>query len=199
MKTLPKYRNRLLEAIVYFSGSVKHPTKMVMYKMLAMLDYRHYRDTGLPVTDLEYETWQMGDVPAAFHREITRGNDIILPDFLAEAINVSKEEFELMDGKRTVEFGFRPKRGRKFNPKVFTPRQRKILDEVVDIFKEVPAWLASQASHEPNTPWSRAVKAEGYNKRIDYAKYADLDKSIDIEIAKEKLKEMRAHIDNYGQ
>jgi hypothetical protein len=198
VRTLPKYQKRLKEALVYFSGSVEHPTKIVMYKMLATLDYRHYAKTGLPVTSLEYETWDMGDVPAEFHREITKGRDTVLPDYLKDSLNISKVSFELENGEEGVEFGFSPKRGRVFNPMVFTPRQLKILSDVVDIFKEVPAWMASQASHERGTPWYRAMKADGKGKPIDLAKYADLDNSVNFELAKEKLREMRAFVDNYG-
>jgi hypothetical protein len=199
MKTLPKYKKRLLEALVYFSGSVQHPTKIVMYKMLAQLDYRHYNQTGLPVTDLEYESWDMGDVPAEFHREITQGNDVILPEFMNEALAVSKVQYEKEDGKIVTEFGFRPRKGRKPNLKVFSRRQQDILQEVVDIYLNVPAWMASKASHEPNTPWKRTVIAEGMNRKIDLIKYADLDKSINLEVAKEKLEEMKALIQNYGE
>lgn len=172
---------------------------MMMYKMLAKFDYLHYEETGLPATSLEYESWEKGDVPAEFHREITKGEDVILPEYMQDSLSVSKEIFTLPDGKRGVEFGFHPKRGRTPNLKVFTPRQQRILKKVIDMFKEAPAWMASEASHEPNTPWSRTVKAEGRNKKIDLIKYADLDKSINLELAKEKIEEMKALVANYGE
>ncbi|MFZ1976914.1 MAG: type II toxin-antitoxin system antitoxin SocA domain-containing protein [Bacteroidota bacterium] len=199
MKTLTKYKRVLLEALIYFSSSVKYPTKMMMYKMLAQFDYRHYKETGLPATSLEYETWERGDVPTEFHKEISIGDDVVLPDFMRGSLNVSKETFENEDGKICKEFGFHPAKGRKPNLKVFTPRQQKILKEVVDIYQNVPAWMASKASHEPNTPWKRTMNTEGLNKPIDLIKYADLDKSIDLELTKDKLIEMRALISNYGE
>lgn len=199
MRTLLKYKKLLLEALVYFSGSVKNPTKMMMYKMLAQLDYRHYKETGLPVTSLEYETWIFGDVPAEFHKEITRGDDVILPDFMNESLKVSKETFEMANGKMGKEFTFRPAKGRVPNLKIFSPRQQKILKEVVDIYRDAPATMASKASHERNTPWFRTKESEGMNKKIDLTKYADLDNSINLELAKEKIREMKALIFNYGE
>jgi uncharacterized phage-associated protein len=196
MKTLPKYRNRLLEALIYFSGNVKHPTKMMMYKMLAELDFRHFTKAGIPVTDLEYETWEMGPVPAKLHREITIEDDVVLPPEFKDSLVVSKDIFEGKNGKPMKEFAFHPKR--KPNLKTFSQVQRDILQEVIDIYKEVPAWMASEASHERNTPWYRAKIALGFYKIINYIDFVDLKAKFDKETAREKISEMKAYIDNYG-
>ena len=196
MKTLPKYKKILLEALIYFSSSVQHPTKVMLYKMLAQFDYRHYKATGMPATGLEYETWEMGDVPAEFHKEITRGNDVVLPDFMKDALYVTKEIFEKVDGTQGKEFTFKSRRKPNFD--VFTPRQITILNEVIDIFKECPAWMASVASHERNTPWYRTKISKGMNEKIDLIESADLLETINLDVAREKIQEMRALIHNYG-
>ncbi len=191
------YRQRIIEAIVYFSNKVKKPNKTVIYKMLATLDFRHFAKTGFPVTELEYEAYKRGPVPAKLHKEITVGKDVILPKDFAEALICMKSEYGKTDGSIGTEFIFRPKR--KPNLEIFTPRQIDIMQEVVDIYLEANARMASDASHEKNTPWYITVKLMGKEgELIDMVETIKLEKPIAKEIIRKKLEEKMAMVYNYA-
>ena len=76
-----KYRQILLEAILFFTqkGKIKYPSKTMIYKLLAEVDFRHFQETGQKVTNLKYLAYPYGPVPAEFNNEITCDKEIIVP------------------------------------------------------------------------------------------------------------------------
>lgn len=192
-----KYRQKLLEAIVFFSqrGKIRNSSKMMMFKLLAELDFRHFGETGLPVTNLKHHTYPKGPVADNLFKEITENKELILPLDFESSLIVEKTQFENKFGKKFEGFKYIAKR--KPNLKIFTPRQIKILEEVAIIYKSATATEASEASHEPNTSWSKAMKDKGEGAVIDYIKYGNLKKPMTLELAKEMLKEREAMIYNY--
>jgi uncharacterized phage-associated protein len=192
-------RERLREAIVYFSKYLKYPTITMMYKVLASLDFEHFKETGLPVTNLVYQAWKRGPVPYEFDKEISdRKNDcVLIPDDFASALKCIKEEWETENGQKRKSLKFHAKR--KPNLEVFTSRQIKILEKILFIYKNETPSTASKASHEKDTPWYKNIKKKG--KQGEIIKYLDLldDKSkITKEEAIEMVRELSAFQLNYG-
>lgn len=193
-----KYRQKILEAMVFFSqkGKIRNPSKMMMFKLLAEMDFRHFQETGLPTTNLQHNAYPKGPVADSFFKEITKDSDLILPSDFESSLIIEKTKFESEDGKIYEGFKYIPKR--KPNLKVFTPRQIKILDQVALIYKTSTATEASKASHEPNTAWTKTVKAKGIGAIINPIEVVPLKKPITIDLAKERIRERNALIANYG-
>src|ERR1700732_4509384 len=63
-------REKLVEAVLFFSQNVKKLGKVKLFKLLYFLDFEHYRDTGRSVTGMEYVAWKMGPVPSTLHDEL---------------------------------------------------------------------------------------------------------------------------------
>jgi len=193
-------RQRLIEALVFFGQTVKYPSKMMIYKLLAEVDFRHFKATGVPVTHLQYEAWKRGPVPSELHREISAPKeDIVLPVDMASALSIEKVDCGTADdGSKKIMFLFHPKR--KANLKVFSPRQQEILRQVVEIYKTATPTEASRASHEPGTPWAETV---GRHRRegdiIDYLDFIEKSTPVSKEEAREMIDELRAFDKNYGE
>lgn len=183
--------------MVYFSKKVHKPTKTMMYKLLAELDFRHFKQTGIPVTNLEYEAWKWGPVPRSLNEEITDKGDVILPPDLAEALDCAKTDWETFGGKKGIEFLFKAKRQPDLS--VFTPRQKRILEELAFIYSNATAMMASKASHEVDMPWTKTVKEKGEGAVIDYLDQLDKNSPVDREDAQERMKEIKAFHETYGQ
>jgi len=161
MKTQTKYRRKILEAILFFSSSngVNNPSKMMMYKLLAEMDFRHFQETGLFVTDLKYKAYPFGPVPESLQNEITDGKNLVLPEDFKGALTVQDTEFEDEKGKKYSGFKYISKR--RPNLKIFSPREQRIMGQVAEIYKYSSATEASIASHEPGKPWTKTVKLHG--------------------------------------
>jgi len=188
-------RAKIIEAIVYFSKNLKNPSKMMIYKVLAELDYRHFQQTGMPVTYLKFFAWEKGPVPQAFDREITdRENKTIdVPDDFKASLYIDEIIWTNNKGKTLLW-----KAKKKPNLDIFTPRQKRLLEEVAFIYKNTTATDASKASHEKDTPWKKTNDLFGEEGHlIDFFKILPKGIKIDDEEIKEKTEEILAFMHNF--
>jgi hypothetical protein len=63
-------REKLINAILFFVEHTLHTGKTKLFKLLYLLDFEHYRETGRSVTGLSYYAWKLGPVPVALDEEI---------------------------------------------------------------------------------------------------------------------------------
>lgn len=56
-------RTKLIHAIIYFATHTRCCGKVKLFKLLYLLDFSHFRETGRSVTGLEYRAWKLGPVP----------------------------------------------------------------------------------------------------------------------------------------
>ncbi len=192
-------RKKILEAIVFFTQKkkLKNPSKTMIYKLLAEIDFRHFAETGLPITNLKYEAFKKGPVPRSFHNEITKGKELVFPEDFQDSFDV--QSFDFINEKGEKSKGFNIVARRSPDLKIFSPRQIRIMEEVAEIYKTATAKDASKGSHEPGKPWSIAVQKRGEGSIIDLLDDVQLYKSVTKELASEKLKEKEAMIYNYGE
>jgi uncharacterized phage-associated protein len=195
---------RVIEAMVFFSSKVKYPSKTMLFKLLAELDFRHFRETGLPVTNLEYNAWKYGPVAPDLFEAISKESnleterEIILTGQFGEALSCENIEREKDFDNKSTMYLFRSKR--KANLKKFTPRQQRILKEVVEIYKNATPDQASKGSHETDRPWARAIKKSGReNVPIDYLDLVDTKTPVTKEEAKEMIREAKAAYHTYKE
>lgn len=188
-----------MESIVFFSqkGKIRNPSKMMIYKLLAEMDFRHFEATGLPITNLEYEAWPWGPVPAKFHKEITKDKNTFLPKDFEEALTIQDTMFENEAGKRFPGFKFIALR--RPNLRIFSPRQQEIMEEVAEIYKNATATEASLGSHELGKPWTITVARKGKGAIIDMIDVIELRKPLTKEIVQEMMREKKAFAYNYGE
>jgi hypothetical protein len=170
---------------------------MMMYKLLAEIDFRHFQETGLPITNLKYEAFPWGPVPKALHDEITKKDDLVLPDDFQDSLSV--KDLTFMDEKGNKHKGFIYIPRRKPNLSLFSPRQQRIMESVAFIYRNATPTEASMASHEPDKPWTITVEKKGEGAIIEMIETIRLNKPLTTEIASEKMREREAMIFNYGE
>ena len=62
-------REKMFNALIYFTQNVRHPGKVKLFKLLNFLDFSHFEKTGRSVTGLEYAAFKMGPVPTKLYSE----------------------------------------------------------------------------------------------------------------------------------
>lgn len=183
------YRKKLLNAILYFASKVKNPSKVKIFKLLYFLDFKHFKETGRSVTNLDYYALDFGPVPLEFYEEVKDNN---LPEDFSKALSLvpfASEE----SGKKGAMFCSKTKA----DLSVFSPREQRIMTELVDIFKDVDAKLISDVSHFKNHPWDKTRKEKGFNKPIDYTLAIDKEATVTLEDAVEQLREREEMLRNF--
>lgn len=151
-------RDRLVNAIVYFARNTNSCGKTKLFKLLYLLDFEHFAQTGRSVTGSDYWAWEMGPVPASLAQEWAE-----FGDDLAKAVAIEHEQVG-----RHVRYSVRP--CAEFDDAHFTPRQLRLLREIAEKFKHATADQMVAIAHEPGGPWDRTYKGgQGKNAPIDYA------------------------------
>ena len=169
-------REKLLNAIIYFSKNTKYCGITKLCKLLYFLDFMHFRETGRSVTGLDYFAWDFGPVPQELYFELKNPSQE-LEDYIRKVSDSEGSLEKLIPQK-------------KFDDKHFSKKELGILQEIVYIFKDAKAKDMVDASHLPNHPWDRTIKEKGEKKRIDYLLAIDnTGKSLKIEDVRERMKE----------
>ena len=142
-------REKLIEAVKFFAQNTRKLGKTKLFKLLYFLDFTHFRDTGRPVTGLEYFAWPMGPVPTELFEELKR---------------------PYQDWEGNCSFEFTPTaRGQmlrvdalsKFDPSHFSKRELRILHNLADQFKNADAEQMVEETHLENLPWHQVYEVEG--------------------------------------
>ncbi|MFO7972499.1 MAG: Panacea domain-containing protein [Desulfobacterales bacterium] len=178
------HREKLINAIIYFAVNTKYCGKTKLLKLLYFLDFRHFKQTGKPITGLDYYAWNMGPVPKDLFNELTEKMD---PDLKAAIHDLPQEEFQKI----------RPKK--KFDSKYFSSQEMKLLKDLAFIFKDAKADDMIESAHLKNEPWDRTLKEKGEFKKIDYMLAIDSEiVSLPYNEAKERMEERLEMLKIFG-
>ena len=155
-------REKLLNALVYFSKNTRSCGKTKLFKLLYFLDFIHFRETGKSVTGLNYYAWEKGPVPQDLFFELEQ------PDAdLKETVALLKQSGD-EDDKLCRVIAKKP-----FDPKFFSKRELKIMGNLAFVFQDALAKDMVEITHLAGTPWDKTIKEKGQRKRIDYSLAVD--------------------------
>lgn len=185
------YRKKLLNAVLFFARNTNHLNVTKLSKLLYFLDFSHFKQTGYPSIGLRYHAMRQGPVPKDFWLEVKEGN---VPEDFKGKVAIIPKKGEQVPGYKELEFRavVTP------DLSVFTPRERKILENLAFIFKAAKAADMSEVSHLPKQPWDITMKKCGENSPIDYLLGIDDKSEISLEEAKESLKEYFEAMRNFN-
>lgn len=139
-------REKLLNAIVYFSENVNFFGKIKLFKLLYFFDFEHYKLTGRSVTGLDYFAWDMGPVPKALFEELESPK----PDFL------NKIQIKMVDTKYDRPMLCLSKvANTSFESSFFSKRELQILKSLVSKYKNFKADEMVEDTHLENLPWDK--------------------------------------------
>ncbi|EKE12319.1 MAG: hypothetical protein ACD_13C00246G0004 [uncultured bacterium] len=183
-------RRKLLNAILFFAKNTRKLNTTKLSKLLFFLDFTHFKQTGYPSIGLQYHAFERGPVPKNFWLEIKDGRT---PDDFRNALviqvnNDTEQEYKELrfTAKATPDM------------RVFSPRERKILASLVEVYKDTPAYQLSEISHLKNSPWDKAYHGNGKNTLIEYKLALDAEASCDPDQAAAQLREFFAVEKNFS-
>lgn len=157
-------REKLLNAVIYFVTNTKHCHTLKLFKLLFLLDFEHFRQTGRTVTGLEYKAWPNGPAPSELWQELSSP-----PEDLAAAVSIVPIHGDWSE--TLLRRDIKPKK--KFDGKHFSKRELRTMALLAEIFDEAPAGDMSQFSHAKGSPWHQI-----------FANGAGLGRSIPVELAR---------------
>jgi len=169
------YREKLINAIVYFAANTEFCGKTKLMKLLYFLDFKHFKETGKSVTGMQYDAWEMGPVPVPVFDELSGA---MKPDFAVAIRTVVHNELQRIIPRQ------------KFDGKYFTKREKRILENLAFIFKDAQADDMIESTHLYNSPWYITKKEKGLKQRIDYfLALDDSPESLSYQDAHDRVRE----------
>jgi len=152
-------RKRLLQAIVYFAANTAYCGKIKLFKLLYLLDFEHFRQTGRSATGLDYQAWKFGPVPIELMEEWEE-----LGDDMAQLVHIVEERVFDYD-RQTVHANADVV----FDPDDFTERQLRIMQGLVDQYKDTYSPKMIDVTHAQNGAWDKAWRGgQGARAPIPY-------------------------------
>lgn len=132
---------RIKNTVVYFLKHAEVKDDIDLFKLLYLLDFGHFSQTGRSVTGLDYEAWQVGPVPP----ELITKLHILKADFAELGSNVE------------------------FDKATFTPEQMDIMEALCQRYPKNLPRPPIDITREQNGAWSTVWdKGKGEHMLIPY-------------------------------
>lgn len=174
-------REKLLNAMIFFTENTRHCHKLKLFKLLFFLDFEIFRQTGKTVTDLVYFAWPMGPVPNKLVDELKAPR----PDMSAAIRITSASSIDEDFGSNALLF--KPKRP--FDDDCFTRREMAEMERLAEIYREAYAKQMTDVSHLRGAPWHTIYEVQKKHQAVIPYELA-LDGKPDS-ITKERAEEIR--------
>lgn len=150
-------RDKLINAILYFASNTQNCGKTKLFKLLYLLDFKHFRATGRSVTNLMYYAWRMGPVPVTLDEDLDDP-----PADLCGAVRLVSEQIINLCRLTVV-----PQR--EFDASHFSKRELRLLTELADRYRSHTAQQMVDVTHAENGAWERVwADGAGRNALIPY-------------------------------
>lgn len=151
------HREKLIHAIVFFAKKTRHFGKTKLFKLLYLLDFDHFRETGRSVTGLKYYAWEMGPVPVALAEEW----DEFEPDLKA-AIKIKRERLFSFSRQKVSP-------GIEFDDSYFSKRELRLMEKIEKQYHNHIAKDMVDVTHAENSAWQKVwAGGKGRNEHINY-------------------------------
>lgn len=152
-------RSRLINVVTFFAQNTLYCGKIKLFKLLYLLDFEHFRQTGKSVTGYEYQAWKFGPVPANLMEEWEQ----LEPD-LAHAVRIVEEP--VIDFTRQA---VKVNDGVEFDDQDFTPRQLRIMTSLAAQYRGTTSPKMIDVTHTQNGAWDKIWRGgEGSQQPIPY-------------------------------
>jgi uncharacterized phage-associated protein len=142
---------------VFFAKNTRYCGKIKLFKLLYLLDFDHFKETGRSVTGAEYSAWKLGPVPVQLDEEWEAPS----ADFSAavDIVPTSAGTFIRQEVRPKVDV----------NEDYFTPRQLKLMDGLARKYRDTTAPEMIDVTHAENGAWARIwADGAGRNNTIPY-------------------------------
>jgi uncharacterized phage-associated protein len=155
-------REKLLNAIIFFTKNTRHCYKLKLFKLLYLLDFQIYRETGRSTTGLAYFAWPKGPVPRALYNELDAPRDDMREVIALKQSTESDPDFT---DRRLIILA-----RRQFDDGCFTPRELVAMQVLADIYLDAIADQMTEVTHLKGRPWHQVYEVEmRHQAQIPYA------------------------------
>lgn len=156
-------QEKAFNALVYFAERIKllYLTKAI--KLLYMADEQAIKETGVPITWLDYKAWKFGPVPEDVYNKVKQVDNLQKlenGDGTIYSLKVSDPPADLPEG--LVLNPVKP-----FNDDEFSDYEIGVLQAVVDKYGKLTSEQLVGMLHQEGTLWHKVVQANNLQQQFE--------------------------------
>ena len=173
------YRKEIIDNVVsyiarsYYSAKGRYITQTLLFKILALLDFRALKQNGRPCVEFTYTARNLGPVP----EELYKGDLSLYESFKTK----DKKYKDKNGSERTTRYYVSVKEP---DLDYIAPSEKKILDDILSnvITKNISGTQAAEITHKEILAWKIAYERKP-NSKINYAdEFIGLDSKSEAEM-----------------
>ncbi|MGD8781864.1 MAG: Panacea domain-containing protein [Ignavibacteria bacterium] len=150
---------RVGNLILFLSSRIKNISLTKTIKLLYLIDEISVKETGVPVTWLDYKVWKLGPVPEKIYEEISSNEKNGCTDFLDKYIRIKREFSDKYEKDCTYLLP-----NAKFNDDEFSEYELGLFNRVVEKYGNLSSTELIDLLHKEGTLWDKKVKKEKLKK-----------------------------------
>lgn len=132
--------------LIYLSSKLDNLFLTKLLKLLYLIDETSIKESGVPVTWLEYKVWEKGPVASQVYNDIKWENTNIFGNYID--IEIIEDDY--------ISYRILPKL--EFDDSEFSDYEIEIIDKIIEAYKDYTGTELINALHKENTIWHRIVK-----------------------------------------
>ena len=113
--------------IAYLANKIPDLYSTKVLKLLYLIDETSIKETGLPVTDLDYNVWKKGPVPAPVYYDLIHDNPILGEYISKQKVNINNKPGILITPKSNVSF----------DNSEFSEYDLELIDKIITLFSDL--------------------------------------------------------------
>jgi len=158
--------NKIGNILIYLSEQIREKYSIDLYltktlKLLYLIDETSVKETGTPVTWLEYKVWENGPVAKDIHAELKYGDKLYHNNSTISLDSFVKTKFIKKNGEYQCKiFPLKP-----FDDSYFSDYEIELLDRIILNYGSLPSNKLINILHKENTLWNK----EKNNHRLEFS------------------------------
>lgn len=159
----------------HFAVAIEHLSLTKLLKLLYITDEWAMRETGSPITWLEYRVWKLGPVPSELFQEIKHGEKITIGKHLISLdnyIDIARQYSPKRSGQEDVYI--KPKGQDDIS--MLSAYEIELLNRIIKQFGKMSASELVNYLHQKDSLWHKAVQE--HNLEINFELFRDTSNCI---------------------
>jgi len=156
-------QDKAFNALIYFAERIKPLYLTKAIKLLYLADEMGMKQTGVPITWLNYKVWKLGPVPEDIYAKVKFANQLMQKGITENAIahlKVSAPPEQYRDG-----ILLEP--ARPFDDSQFSDYDVEILDTIISSYGKLNSDQIIALLHAEGTLWHKLVEANNLNQQFE--------------------------------
>ncbi len=139
--------------IVYLASKVSDLYIIKLLKLLYIIDETSVKESGVPVTDLDYNVWQHGPVNTDIYNELNFNQDTDLLNYISI---------------RSSQFGSIITSDNEFQDDEFSDYELELIDKIIAEYGKLSSKQLINILHQQGSLWDKIVKEKGLESIFRY-------------------------------